>query len=51
MWKRSINACAEMCYLAFQILMELGDWREALAYCRLTITGYQSMPRVDWSSG
>lgn len=24
-----------------KILMELGDWREALAYCRLTITGYQ----------
>ncbi|KAJ6398892.1 hypothetical protein OIU77_019619 [Salix suchowensis] len=24
-----------------KILMELGDWREALAYCRLTILGYQ----------
>ncbi|XP_073265655.1 histone-lysine N-methyltransferase ASHR1 isoform X3 [Populus alba] len=26
-----------------KILMELGDWREALAYCRLTITGYQKL--------
>ncbi|KAJ6735776.1 HISTONE-LYSINE N-METHYLTRANSFERASE ASHR1 [Salix viminalis] len=24
-----------------KILMEVGDWREALAYCRLTIPGYQ----------
>lgn len=26
-----------------QILMELEDWSEALAYCRLTIPVYQSM--------
>lgn len=26
----------------FQILMELQDWKEALAYCRSTIPVYQS---------